>query len=479
MAESASPGGYIELSADLRVAEVSLEARALYGWGDAELVGLPIAELLHTEHGPIDWSAALAEVRAGRTWREITCHRSSAGLERWIDVRLDASGAGVRLSAERASGRAVVERAPGALLAALGRGLEVGGVGLWIDDGITDQLEWSPLSRTLYGIAPSAELTHAGFFARIHPDDQARVAAEIQSSIVRRAPFDLTFRVRGADDYRDLHVFGVVIDDGHGATLLGVGGMRDVTEQLTQRRKIRELENQLNAAQRGDVVGRLAAGIAHDFNNILTGILGCCEMLASARLTTTEKDDLDQIRVATLRAADLTHQLLAFGRRQALRRRRLSPDVIVRDAVRLLRRTVPENIELSEQIESVSGHVLADVTQMHQVITNLVVNAAQAMPEGGKVEISSSPVKRASDAAGRAGLADSVCFRVEDTGPGVPEGLRQRIFEPFFTTKAPGHGSGLGLSVVQGIVEQHQGHIRVRSGTAGGACFEVCLPLNR
>jgi CheY-like chemotaxis protein len=199
-------------------------------------------------------------------------------------------------------------------------------------------------------------------------------------------------------------------------------------------------------------------------------------MLALEPLPEPSLDDIRQIRAATLRAADLTRQLLAFGRRQALRRRVVAPATLLTDVLALLRRTVPENIELSLHADQGSGRVLADATQLHQVRTNLVVNAAQAMPGGGRIEISAAEVVPPGGELGRGAADKYIRFAVEDSGPGVPQELRSRIFEPFFSTKPAGQGSGLGLSVVQGIVEQHQGYIAVRDGVHGGARFEVFLP---
>jgi signal transduction histidine kinase/CheY-like chemotaxis protein len=272
-------------------------------------------------------------------------------------------------------------------------------------------------------------------------------------------------------------VFGGTTYDREGLPLISVGGVMDVSEPIALRRRVRELEDQLRAAQRGDVVGRLAGGIAHDFNNILTGILGCCEMLGLGELSHDQAGDVAQIRAATLRAADLTRQLLAFGRRQALRRRAVTPGSVLADVLSLLRRTVPENVEMLLSGCDAPGRVLVDVTQLHQVLTNLVVNAAQAMPGGGRIQISAAQVTSCADEVGEDVAGPFIRFAVEDTGPGVPAELRPRIFEPFFSTKPPGQGSGLGLSVVQGIIEQHQGHILVRDGGLGGARFEVYLPV--
>ena len=353
--------------------------------------------------------------------------------------------------------------------------LAVGGVGLWMDDRVSDEFNWSPKARSLHDIPLDAELSPALLFSKIHPDDRGRAAAEIQRGIAEKIPYDGVLRIsQGDGSFRHLHVFGGATYDAEGLPLLSMGGVRDVSEEVALRRRVGELEDQLRAAQRGDVVGRLAGGVAHDFNNILTGILGCCEMLAEKSTSEMQRHDVAQIRAATLRAADLTRQLLAFGRRQALRRRPVAPATVLKDVISLLRRTLPENVELRVDPAECAGRVLVDVTQLHQVLTNLLVNAAQAMPDGGKIEISAAQV---SLVAASGAAAEYVRFAVEDTGPGVPEELHARIFEPFFSTKGPGQGSGLGLSVVQGIVEQHQGQIKVRAGARGGARFEVYLPV--
>ena len=297
-------------------------------------------------------------------------------------------------------------------------------------------------------------------------------------ALPNHTPYDMVERVRhGATEYRQVRVFGGACYDAQGLPLVAVGGVYDLSEPLALRRRVRELEDQLRAAQRGDVVGRLAGGIAHDFNNVLTSVLGCCEMLGASALSSNQIHDVQRIRAAVLRAADLTRQLLALGRRQTLRRRAVAPAVVLADVLSLLRRTVPENVEIGLLAGEPPGYVLVDVTQLHQVLTNLVVNAAQAMPGGGRIELGAEQVAPELDEAARARSGDFIRFVVEDTGPGVLPELRERIFEPFFSTKPPGQGSGLGLSVVQGIVDQHEGYIRVCEGSLGGARFEVYFPM--
>ena len=473
-----SPAAYVDLSRELKVQALSSAAQQLYGLEEAGVLGSALGEVLLADSGVIDWAAHWREVSAGRPFQQLMLHRSRSGVRVWVHARLQASAEGARLWVSRATGREVLEQTPGALTHAISEMLAVGGVGLWMDDRISDEFDWSPCARALHDLAPDAELSPAVLFAQIHPDDRAQLAAEIQRGIAERIPYDGVLRVKhGEVGYRHLRVFGGATYDAGGQALLTVGGVRDVAEEIALEQRVRALEDQLRVAQRGDVVGRLAGGIAHDFNNILTGILGCCEMLGASRLQQEERDEVNQIRTATLRAADLTKQLLAFGRRQALQRRPVAPGAVLADVVGLLRRTVPEDVELRILPSECQGRVLVDITQLHQVLTNLVVNAAQAMPTGGRIDIGASRVSPRDGHSTDEPRGDFICFVVEDTGPGVPPELQTRIFEPFFSTKSPGHGSGLGLSVVQGIVEQHQGHIRLRSGARGGARFEVYLPV--
>jgi signal transduction histidine kinase/CheY-like chemotaxis protein len=470
----------IELSAELLVRRIDEAALLLYGLSSAGALGRPLAQLLLTDSGAIDWAAHWASVLAGQPFEQLMLHRSSGGLRVWVVANLTSTPTGARLWVRRASGREVLEQQPGGVVKAIGKMLAVGGVGLWMDDRVTDEFDWSEHARALHDLPPDGELSPSLLFGQIHPDDRARAAAEIQRGLAEKIPYDGVLRVKyGERDYRHLRVFGGGTYDDEGLALLSVGGVLDVSEEVALRRRVRELEDQLRAAQRGDVVGRLAGGIAHDFNNILTGILGCCELLVLGPLSSDQEVDVQQIRAATLRAADLTRQLLAFGRRQALRRRAVAPAAVLADVMSLLRRTVPENVEMQLAPSETAGRVLVDVTQLHQVLTNLVVNASQAMHGGGRISIGASQVELDAVAAQGQPAGDYIRFVVEDSGSGVPPELRTRIFEPFFSTKPPGQGSGLGLSVVQGIVEQHQGHIRVGDGAWGGARFEVFLPVTQ
>ncbi|HKO93549.1 MAG TPA: ATP-binding protein, partial [Polyangiaceae bacterium] len=468
----------VELSPELKVLGLNESAQQLYGLESGAVRGLPLAEVILTDGGPIDWAQHWGKVATGQASEQLMAHRSCSGMRVWVCCRLYATQGGALLRVRRASGREVLEQQPGGFGRAIGEMLAVGGVGLWMDDRITDEFDWSAQARVLHDFAPDTEISPQVLFTQMHPDDRNQAARDIQRGIAEKIPYDGVVRYRhGESGYRHLHVFGGATYDAEGLALFAVGGVRDVSAELALRRRVSELEDQLRAAQRGDVVGRLAGGIAHDFNNILTGILGCCEMLGDRLPQGDTQRDVEQIRAATLRAADLTRQLLAFGRRQALQRRAVAPSAVLRDVTSLLRRTLPENVEIQIDPSECPGRVLVDITQLHQVLTNLVVNAAQAMPDGGKIEIGAAQVSLPESSAAQQRAGEYVRFAIEDSGPGVPVELQSRIFEPFFSTKAPGQGSGLGLSVVQGIVEQHQGQIRLRSAALGGARFEVYLPV--
>jgi len=241
-----------------------------------------------------------------------------------------------------------------------------------------------------------------------------------------------------------------------------------------------DLEGQLRQAQRLESVGRLAGGVAHDFNNLLTLINGYSEFILQAlRPDDRLYSSAQEIKKAGERGAGLTRQLLAFGRKQVVELKPLDVNAIIVDAERMLRRLIGEDIELTADLDSRLGLVLADEHQIHQVIMNLVLNARDAMPDGGKIAIVTANAD-----VGENGIAGSpdgapgryVLLTVTDTGVGMDEQTVQRAFEPFFTTKELGKGTGLGLSTVYGIVRQSGGWIRIRSEVGHGTSFDVYLP---
>ncbi len=254
----------------------------------------------------------------------------------------------------------------------------------------------------------------------------------------------------------------------------------EINERKSTQEALRQSGEQLRQAQKMEAVGRLAGGVAHDFNNLLTAILGYAELLAVRRdLDTVARQHVETIQQAGKQAAAVTHQLLAFSRKQMLQPRVLDLGALVHDFEKILRRVIGEHIELIVETEG-GTRVKADPNQLEQVILNLGVNGRDAMPKGGQLCIRTSCVRLDEAAARRQapdlGPGHYVKLEVSDTGHGMDEETKARIFEPFFTTKNPGKGTGLGLATVYGVVKQSGGTVTVESTPGAGCTFRVLLP---
>ena len=258
-------------------------------------------------------------------------------------------------------------------------------------------------------------------------------------------------------------------ETGEAGTLEGT--MIDITER-------KNLEEQFRQAQKMEAIGRLAGGVAHDFNNILTVILGSSDLLGASLSTASPlREEVEEIRKAAGRAAALTRQLLAFGRRQVLMTEVLDLNALVRNIEKMLRRVLGEDIEIRTAYDPELGRVRADRGQLEQVLMNLVVNARDAMPSGGTLTIETRNTMIDEAHAGEydgARPGPAVLLSVRDTGGGMDPDTQLHIFEPFYTTKEK--GTGLGLATVYGIVQQSGGHIAVRSEEGKGTTFTIFLP---
>ncbi|HXA50395.1 MAG TPA: ATP-binding protein, partial [Candidatus Acidoferrum sp.] len=254
---------------------------------------------------------------------------------------------------------------------------------------------------------------------------------------------------------------------------------REIRNVKSRRDGIR-LEEQFRQAQKMEAVGRLAGGVAHDFNNLLTVITGYSDLLLSGRdLKESQRTALEEIRRSAERGGALTHQLLAFSRRQPMETRTVRINELVVQIEKMLRRLIGEDIELITIAGAASDSVVADPGRLEQVIMNLVVNARDAMPKGGKLTIETS-TDQFNDAfsAQQMGVAPGpfVVITITDTGIGMDQDTQSHLFEPFFTTKHPGRGTGLGLATAYGIIRQTGGAIRIQSELGVGTSARIYLP---
>ncbi len=259
--------------------------------------------------------------------------------------------------------------------------------------------------------------------------------------------------------------------------------VRDITERRNAEQEKKKLERQLVQSQKMEAIGTLAGGIAHDFNNILAGIIGYTELLklTAAKEQGKTLESLDEIMKAGLRAKDMVNQILTFSRQTEQELKPVMAGIIVKEALKLLRATLPKSIDFKENI-MVDSMVIGDPAQIHQIVMNLCTNAYHAMrEEGGSLEVELKNVTLDENAA-KSHHMDLVPgpylnLTVSDTGHGMPSYVKERIFEPFFTTKKQGEGTGMGLAVVHGIVRSYEGAIYAESEPGKGSSFEVFLPV--
>jgi two-component system cell cycle sensor histidine kinase/response regulator CckA len=332
-------------------------------------------------------------------------------------------------------------------------------------------------SPAVHGILgwTAEEFARTDFRELVHPDDHAAAARSFEAmwrDPATPARAVLRFR-RKQGGYRALDSVSrnLFADPAVNAIVVNA---RDVTDE-------RRLQEQLAEAQKLESVGRLAGGVAHDFNNLLSVILSCVEFMEDARRAglTPDPEDLSEVRRAAERARDLTRQLLAVARRQVIAPRPLDVNAVVRDAERLFRRVLGEDVALRVALAPRLPPVIADATQISQVLLNLVANARDALPTGGIVTIETAVVELDAEHAGaHAEVAPGryVLLAVTDSGPGLSVEAKAHLFEPFFTTKPLGEGTGLGLATVYGILRQLGGHVWAYSEPGMGATFKCHLP---
>ena len=340
----------------------------------------------------------------------------------------------------------------------------------------SDHIWWSEGIEALFGHDPHGPAsTIEGWKALIHPEDRERVLASIREALAQAtSKWSGEYRLRRADGtYATVRDYASIMRGPDGPARM-IGALSDITER-------HELERQLMRTQRLESVGTLASGIAHDLNNVFTPIVMGLNLVGTEHLDSDQRAILDTVRASAQRGAQLVKQVLSFARGQSGHRVPLQPAEIMREVERMMRETFPRNIAISVHASEDLPAVMGDATQLHQVLLNLCLNARDAMPRGGKLEVRADVVTLAGpmrSVAGDLPAGPYVRIEVSDDGVGMDEAVIERLFEPFFTTKPVGSGTGLGLPTALSIVGKHGGGMQVRSEMGHGSSFTVWLPAS-
>jgi PAS domain S-box-containing protein len=347
--------------------------------------------------------------------------------------------------------------------------MEAADIGLWEWDILRNTVTWSRGVERLFGISAGAfSGTYDAYLRLVHPDDRERVDSTVRASLARGAEYEVLHRVLASDgSTRWIEGRGRVLTDEQGRRVRMTGSVADVTHRHA-------LEEGVRQSQKMEAIGRLAAGVAHDFNNLLTVILTVTDLLShGSGLDESARLGVNEIVGAAKRASVLTRQLLALSRQQSPSVEAIDLNDIIDSSATMLRRLLPEDVHLNVELEPKLWSVRGDAGQIEQVLLNLVVNARDAMPDGGEIRIATR-----NDGLLRTPTPHGpfIVLSVSDTGTGMTAETRARVFEPFFTTKPVGEGTGLGLTMVYGIIRQLGGTIEVDTAPGRGTTFTLKIP---
>ncbi|KAB2889980.1 MAG: response regulator [Desulfobulbaceae bacterium] len=438
-------------------------------------LGLPDSEGLATAASVMQWGPALPIIILTGNDDDAAARQAiKLGAQDYLvkgTIVPDLFYRSIRYSIERKKAEQALKESE----AILRRSQEIAHIGSWRFYSDSQELDWSQEVFRILGMEPgSRPADYQLFRERVHPDDREAVDRFYFGDEGQSGAGEIVHRVLRADGTIRTIREKKERAEGTGGGNGWVGTFHDITDALA-------LEEKYFHAQKMEAIGTLAGGIAHDFNNILTSILGYADL---ARMAMDDgvpaQEDLAQVIIAATRAKHHVRQILDFSRKSENDRQLVATHQIVLEALRLLRASLPENVEIRQWIATRNTTVLCDPSRFHQVVMNLCTNAYQAMPQGGRLEVRLEPVEV--DPALRSRypeLVENAYLRlmVIDTGHGIDPEALGRVFDPYYSTKETGQGTGLGLSVVHGIVSQLGGTVRVDSEPGRGACFSVYLPL--
>ena len=461
-----------------------------FGWEPGALVGRRAGDLVHPDdldHVQHHIKGLLGTPGASRT---IRCrYQARDGSYRQIELiavnRLDNQRInGILINFRDISDRIASEKALKASERRLRKAQAMAHVGYWELDPRDQSIRGSEEWFRLYGLdRSSSKVTLHKVRALIVEEDRERVRQALDDLIQHHIDYDVVFRLRRANDNQLiwLHSKAELIFRSSGQDPVVSGVIQDITATKRAEEEKSLLENQLRQAQKMESIGTLAGGIAHDFNNILSPIIGFTEMTAAELPPGSQaRANLEEVLTAAQRAKEMVRHILTFSRQDTQEMKAMKMLPVVQESMKLLRSSLPSTIDIQVRLEEEAGSVMGDSTQIHQLVVNLCTNAYQAMRErGGQLDVSLAEVdvNASHQAPGRDLPPDHyTCLSVADTGHGIDQAIIDRIFEPYFTTKGPAEGTGMGLSMVHGIVKRHQGHITVDSTLGRGTTFRVYIP---